>query len=306
MIPAMTYEDTNGDRMRWDETLRQWVPITGSLSPAELADEINPILSSRFTLGVGNTTANLLGFRHALRSVISRRRSILSFEESDSTMAFTSFVGNSADTTRNTGTGWQYATSGSATYEITTPAWFPGGTVAIRILTRNPANEGAIHTATYDGDDYVLNCLNTWGGTPVAAPCTLRVPNVAPGAQTISVALSSLSTLTAVDGWQVETDSGPRPLVVVVKQPKLPDYTAYNPSTYGPPTDTGVDNLNTIIDDVVAEFDDYVIAVDVDDIDSDASYFATDKLHPNDAGHAYLADQVLTAISAAGFIVGAD
>ena len=256
--------------------------------------------------GVGNTTANLLGFRHALRSVISRRRSILSVEESDSSFSFSSFVGNSADTTRNTGTGWQYATSGSATYTITTPAWFPGGTLGIRILTRNPANEGAIHTATYNGTPYALNCLNTWGGTPVAAPCTLRIPDVAPGVQTISVALSSLSTLTAVDGWQLEPDSGPRPLIVLIKQPRLPAYSAYNPSTYGPPTDTGVDNLNAIIDAVAAEFDDYVITVDTSGINSNASYFIADKLHPNDAGHAYIADQTLAAIAAAGFIIGSD
>lgn len=44
----MPNQDTDGNRMIWDETLRQWVPVTGSLSPAELANEINPILSSRF------------------------------------------------------------------------------------------------------------------------------------------------------------------------------------------------------------------------------------------------------------------
>ena len=40
--------DTDGNRMVWDETLRQWVPVTGSLSPAELASEMQPVLSSRF------------------------------------------------------------------------------------------------------------------------------------------------------------------------------------------------------------------------------------------------------------------
>ena len=44
----MPNQDTDGNRMIWDETLRQWVPVTGSLSPAELANEINPILSSRY------------------------------------------------------------------------------------------------------------------------------------------------------------------------------------------------------------------------------------------------------------------
>lgn len=44
----MTHVDTDGNRMIWDERLRQWVPVTGSMSPAELANEIQPILSKRF------------------------------------------------------------------------------------------------------------------------------------------------------------------------------------------------------------------------------------------------------------------
>lgn len=40
--------DTDGNRMVWDETLRQWVPVTGALSPAELADQMQPVLSSRY------------------------------------------------------------------------------------------------------------------------------------------------------------------------------------------------------------------------------------------------------------------
>ena len=44
----MPNQDTDGNRMIWDETLRQWVPVTGSLSPAELADQMQPVLSARF------------------------------------------------------------------------------------------------------------------------------------------------------------------------------------------------------------------------------------------------------------------
>ena len=43
----MPHADTDGNRMIWDETLRQWVPVTGSMSPAELANEIQPILAAR-------------------------------------------------------------------------------------------------------------------------------------------------------------------------------------------------------------------------------------------------------------------
>ena len=42
--------DTNGDRYVWDVNLRQWVPVTGALSPAELANEMQPVLSSRYVL----------------------------------------------------------------------------------------------------------------------------------------------------------------------------------------------------------------------------------------------------------------
>lgn len=40
--------DTDGNRMVWDETLRQWVSVTGALSPAELAAQMDPVLSARF------------------------------------------------------------------------------------------------------------------------------------------------------------------------------------------------------------------------------------------------------------------
>lgn len=50
MIVAM--QDTDGNRYIWDELLRQWVPVTGAMSPAELAAEMAPTLRSQFGLVV--------------------------------------------------------------------------------------------------------------------------------------------------------------------------------------------------------------------------------------------------------------
>ena len=46
MIVAM--QDTDGNRYIWDELLRQWVPVTGAMSPAELAAEMAPTLRSQY------------------------------------------------------------------------------------------------------------------------------------------------------------------------------------------------------------------------------------------------------------------
>lgn len=41
-------QDNDGNRYVWDEILRQWVPITGAMSPAELANEMDPVLRGRY------------------------------------------------------------------------------------------------------------------------------------------------------------------------------------------------------------------------------------------------------------------
>ena len=134
-------------------------------------------------------------------------------------------------------------------------------------------------------------------------PQVLRIPDVAAGVQTITVTVGAYSNaggaLPAIfDYWAWEPPEDQCPVVVLVKQPKPLDYTAYGSTPPGPPTDTGVDNLNAILDDLAAEFGERVIAVDTSAIDADADYWDAGNVHPNANGHRFIAEAVRAAVTA--------
>lgn len=56
-----TMQDTDGNRYIWDELLRQWVPVTGAMSPAELAAEMAPTLRSQYLSVVGGVPGENTG-----------------------------------------------------------------------------------------------------------------------------------------------------------------------------------------------------------------------------------------------------
>jgi lysophospholipase L1-like esterase len=87
----------------------------------------------------------------------------------------------------------------------------------------------------------------------------------------------------------------PQALVVVVEQPHLADYSRHAPHDRG--SDALVDALNATLRDVAAEHPG-VLLVPVPAWDA-ATMLAADTVHPNDAGHAYLASAVVEAVRAA-------
>lgn len=255
---------------------------------------------------LGNTAGGEMeAFRDALTSAVSRWRAGALFEDSDPSFTFTGAWSTAADTVKNSGAGYRYTTSAVASYSITTPADFPGGTVAIGVLSQSPKGGGATHTATYGGQTYVLDAHHKrTAGT--GSVHTLRVPNVAPGVQTITVALSNLVTLTGVDFWQWEPSTDEAPLILLMKQPLLTDYSAYGAGgALGPPTDAGVGVLNSIIDAVAAVFDKRVVSVSRASMNKVADFYVADKLHFSDRGHRESAAIAYDAIVEAGFTVDA-
>jgi lysophospholipase L1-like esterase len=251
---------------------------------------------------LGNDANAVKPITEALRTALSRWRAGAIFEDPDATFTFTGAWSTNADLTRNSGAGYRYSTSGASTYSILTPADFPGGTVAIGLHAQSPSGGGATHTATYAGQTYVCDAHATRSGT--ATHFMLRIPNVAAGAQTITVTLASLVTLSAVDYWQWEAPADDGPLVVLCKQPYPTDYSLYGVVAPGPPTDAGVDLLNAAIDAIAAEFGPRVVTVDLSVMNHDAAMFAAvDKLHPSDKGHAMIATKVVAAVRAAGYAV---
>jgi lysophospholipase L1-like esterase len=87
----------------------------------------------------------------------------------------------------------------------------------------------------------------------------------------------------------------PEALVVVVEQPHLVDYSWHAPHDRG--SDALVDALDATLRDVAAEHPG-VLLVPVPAWDA-ATMLAADTVHPNDAGHAYLASAVVEAVRAA-------
>jgi lysophospholipase L1-like esterase len=87
----------------------------------------------------------------------------------------------------------------------------------------------------------------------------------------------------------------PDAVVVTVEQPRLVDYARHAPHDQG--SHDVVDLLNETLRRVAAEHPG-VLVVPVPGWDA-ATMLADDTVHPNDAGHAYLATAVLEAVRAA-------
>lgn len=253
---------------------------------------------------LGGLANQLEAVRDTLRTTLSRWHAGAIFEEDDPTFTFNgTWVNSGASTDRNSGAGYKYATSAASSYSITTPADFPGGTVAIGLVSNSPLGGGATHAATVGGVTTTLHAHHRrTGGTGNGH--VLRVPNVPAGVQTITVALSNVVTLTGVDYWQWEAAGNDAPLIALIKQPYCPDYTAYGAGgAFGPPTNARVDDLNSIMGDLAAEFAGRVVVVDLAALNGDATMFTSDKLHPNDKGYRRIGEIILAAINAAGWTV---
>lgn len=245
----------------------------------------------------GNTALAMAGFKHSLRSVVSRMRAGAIFENDNASFAYP--TGSWADltsTAENSGAGYKY-TTGNATFTITTPADFPGGTIAVGVTAR-AGGAGATITATVNSILYTLDAHNDQ--TVGYIPCVLRIPNVPAGAQTITFTVASVVSLVGVDYWQWEPPEATAPLVALITQPYPVDYDAYGSVSPGPPTNAGVDVLNQIINDVADEFDARVVVVDTSTMNaSTASYFIAGNIHPNTTGHRKIGELVAAAVAPA-------
>lgn len=249
---------------------------------------------------LGNTVAALLPVRRDLETVLSRFRATAVFEENHASFTFNGTWTTPGSTTINSGPNYKQTTDPTASYSIALPADFPGGTVAIGITSPTGAGAGAIHTATVGGVQTVLDARN--GTAANTTGHVLRIKNIAAGAQTINVTISSLVTNTSVDYWQHEADTATAPVVVLLKQPTISDFSVYGSVAPGPPTNTGVGYLNQVIDEVAAVYDERVVVVDLATLNGDATMFATgNALHPSDKGHQKIADLILTALRSKGF-----
>lgn len=245
---------------------------------------------------VGNTVAALAVFKEALRVVVSRLRSGAIYEDDHGSVTYGGVWTNLANTARNSGASLHYTTANGATVTVTTPDEFPGGTLALGFSSWAD-NGGGILTGTVNGQQYSIDTRPATA-TGLTSVKVLRIPNVPAGSHAYTFTTSDISGGVGVifDYWAWEPDADDGPLVVLVKQPKPLDYTAYGSVAPGPPTDAGVDALNTVTDTVAAEYGGRVVTVDLSDMDKSAAYFVAGNVHPTIEGHRHMAEKIATVV----------
>lgn len=258
---------------------------------------LNALMSGLNDLNkLGNTPAALAAFRAALRAVVSRMRSGAIYEDDHASIAYQGAWANLAGAAYGTGSSVRYTGTTGTGFTITTPAAFPGGTVGVGLVSWTDGS-GATVSTTVGGVSTSIDTKAT-ARTDSAIHSVLRVPNVPAGAQTITFTVTGATGLGAIlDYWTWECPPDEGPLVILVKQPKPIDYTAYGSTAPGPPTDAGVNALNTILDEVAAEFGHRVITVDTSSMDKDSRYFIAGNVHPTIAGHRRIAELIHAAIT---------
>jgi hypothetical protein len=202
------------------------------------------------------TLANLDPIKQALRTVVSRYRAGAIRENSDSTVVQGGVWSSNTTPDPPINSSFNYAVTGTngATLTITLPADLPAGcTIALGFAAE--ASMGGTWTFTKNG----VAAGTLTATNPSAAfgslPFVFRIASCQPGDVIIGT-LSGVITRSIFDYWQTEagTETSPvstPPLVLLLKQPRLPDYSAY-PS--GLVTDASVANLNTEIAAVATEF----------------------------------------------------
>jgi hypothetical protein len=285
----------------WQSALQNWLGSTTDVK--YMADRQCGVILTGINDLNAYGSAGLAGVRNSLRTVVARLRSGFVWEDNDASVAYSGADWTAVTAaTENSGATHRTTTVNGATYTITTPADFPGGTVGIGMTARF-GGQGARHTFTLNGAAAgFIDAYNAQASGYIG--CVYRIKNVPAGVNTIVGTVSGIVTITNFDYWQY--DASPAPTVLVCLQPYLVDYSAYGAgSGFGPPTDAGIDALNTVFTDVAAEFDSSVVAVSFPAMYRQASYFQADKLHPNEKGHAYIADQLVRAWRAAPFKLGA-
>jgi hypothetical protein len=259
----------------------------------------------------GNTTQIRTAWKNALRMFISRARASSIREETDASIAygagFTSAGGTSEFTS---GTAIRQATATTnANMTITIPADFKGGTIALCFVGASGVFGGSATIAGSAGATGTVSTSNIMpGASATHCPIVVRVTGLTAGnaGQTITVTVNSLDAggSFAFDCYWIEAVN-PNPVIMCnVARCLTAGYATY-PTWSGSQAgaDTDVSNFNADLASVVAEFDSMVQIADLDSaLNKDlslppgiASYYASDGIHPNEAGAAVCAQAVVTA-----------
>ena len=198
-----------------------------------------------------------------------------------------------------TGAGWREALTG-ATMTITVPADFPGGDIWLFwVVLPAGFGSGAVWDAVVAGNTStaVRETITTADADPVTTSRynlkATRIPDLNPGAHTITVTARSITNLgCGFDGWGIRAPNPPA--VVVMQQPRLTpaNYATWlGPGAGDTPTDDGVATMNQQLAGIADEFG--ASSLTLPSILLNPAAYTADGAHPNGIGHQLLAHAVL-------------
>ena len=252
--------------------------------------------------------------RNTLRAAVCRARAGGLFEDADASVTYTGTWSAFSTFTTNSSKGNVHGSSTVGDhFSIAVPADFPGGEVDLGFLFGN--GNAVTWSVTVDGGAAQTLNLATLPQPTASGKLThtvMRLTGLAAGAHTIVATISAVSAGGGYfDYWQIAAQI--LPTVVVLNNPHTAIVGGWVTSglsgyQHSPVTNADIDGLNTQIAALVAEFDGYVVLADVASAFGSApangsplSPYYTDNLHPNDYGHAIIAETVLTALKGASY-----
>ena len=317
LAEAINADETNhsisGAIASWDETGSDpgdggYAHVLQRLArPAEVDAPHAPGLVGLTVYGLNDLAAlgpdDLSTFEHALRSIISRHRSSAVFEESDPSVQLDGGW-TLEDQERSDCSGGGVAETGEAgaSFTIEVSGRFPGGAVALGFLLGGdrPTSPLAIEVDGLEFTTVDLAGINDPYGHRTGA--VLRVPDLPEGKLTIRCRVLGPKPHAVFDYWQIEPIDAPPILVPLAYVPRVIDTYA---SWAHRPRAASVRALNQVIEGVVAEFGDGVVAVPLEPcMDADES-FSWEGFYPSDLGHAAIAKACEAALHTVGTPAGA-
>jgi hypothetical protein len=256
---------------------------------------------------VGITTQIKDAYQHAMRTIISRWRASVIYENDFQVGTRTSYgagfgsIGAVGYTSNDTA-HWCTTTT-NANFTCTLPSDYNGETVSICLVGAGGVSGGIV---TWGGTAGVTGTTSTSNILPSSAvshcPIIKRITNLtsANAGQTITGTVNTLDSGGAVmlDYWMLESKNPPPIIVCNAARLTASGYTSNYPSWTGNEAsrDQDVLDLNSRLVSLVAEFDSMVQLADIDSIiNKDATLYFSDGLHPNEFGAAAIVDSIVDA-----------
>jgi len=253
---------------------------------------------------VGNTTQIKTAFSHAMRTMISRWRMSVIYENGFQVGTRTSYgagFGNVAAVGYTSGDAAHWATSTTnANFTLTLPSDYNGEVVAVTFVGAGGVSGG---TVTWSGTTGVSGTTSTSDILPSSAVSHCPVTKRFTGLTSANAGQTIIGTVTALDGggavmldyWGLEAKD-PSPVIVCnTARLTATGYTSNYAGWSGTEASRDQDclDLNSNLASVVAEYDAMVQVADIDStIGKQASMLFSDGLHPNEFGAAAIVDAI--------------